>query len=303
MPSHPTESVPAAEASGTRSLLLLLGLAASALVGVAATQSYLRLPFDPIPVGLVTASALFIYALNRVTDRDEDGHNDPRRARVARQAGVLAAGSGAVLLAGMIGLQLQGRSALFYLAVLLVGLAYSLRLIPWYGARTGLTRVRLKDVVVTKSAVVAAVWTGSVFGAPLLHAPGPIQVSAPYLFLGVGFFLAYFANVVYCDMRDVPGDRAAGVMTMPVCFGVDRCHRTIAVGCGAWLAAAGVGWRVGWIDSAHLALSFLANGIYPAVIWYLRERTDTKADHLDYAVEALVPAFALGLVLLRLAGR
>ena len=115
--------------------------------------------------------------------------------------------------------------------------------------------------------------------------------------------MAHFANVIYCDVRDLPGDRMAGVPTIPVRFGKRASYRAIAVVSAVWLFAALVAWLAwGWIDAAHYGVLLLANGIYPAAIWLLRERTFAGRVTLDCAVELMLPLFAVSLVALRFLG-
>lgn len=99
-----------------------------------------------------------------------------------------------------------------YLFPLLAGVLYSIPLFP-----AGFRYRRLKDVTGVKSLTVAVRWSIATVVTPLFCARAPwcVGIAAAMLWE----FAREVVNSVYFDMADLPGDRAEGVVTIPVAFG------------------------------------------------------------------------------------
>lgn len=278
---------------------LLLSFPAAVVGGVTAAQRYLRAPFNLLPVAAMATSALLIYGINRFTDVEEDAANDPDRSQSLRLIGGLLAVTLVLTLGIAAWLWQRHELNPFYPLILLVGIAYSWAIVPWYRVGQGWLLIRLKDLLFVKSAVVAAVWTSAFFVAPLLHLPPALAVPRGFAILGVGFLVTHLTNVVFCDFRDEEGDRKAGVATLPVRFGVPACYRAIALLNAAWLALTVFLWRAGHIDVGHLAVLASHAALYPLAVWLARERLQWGKVALDHLVESVTFSFALCLWLLR----
>lgn len=209
-------------------------------------------------VGALMAFA--VYNGNNLADVDEDAVNRPECAALTVRwkreiaAAAALAGAGALALAAVHG----GVAAVAVVCVPLVACGlYSLPLVP--GDRVE----RLKDVFGLNTALVAAAWA-----LPLTYLPvalgGPVPPSHTVPVCAV-LFLRTFISVEVFNVRDVAGDRASGVATLPTRLGVSATQRVLLV-----------------LDAAALALAASAVGVLPPL-----------------ALLALVPvtAFSMGLTL------
>lgn len=218
------------------STVYLVGIA---MVQVATVMYALGLPPSPAPVvvGLVTFA---VYAGDRVADCDTDEVSNPGQARFMRRHKRLFS----VASAGAYGLAVA-------VSVLGGPLALAITLLPgavWilYGSdwlpTLGSYFKRLKEVLVVNSAVVAGAWAVSLLFIPLAFADAALTPLAAVVF--VYYFVDTFVNTEIPNVRDVEGDAAIGVSTLPVVFGVTRT-RWILYGLDAFLVA--------FVVAAHLA--------------------------------------------------
>ncbi|WP_324665061.1 UbiA family prenyltransferase [Haloarcula sediminis] len=209
---------------------LLQGLVAAAKTGFAMALLGVGTALPAVAVGLV---AFAVYTANDLADLEEDAINNPERSSfVADHPGVVA---GLAVGTFALGAALAWRGGGFVaLAVALVPLAasvlYSLPVTP--------AGRRLKDVLGVNTALVALAWAVTVTGVPLAVAgqpAGPVAV-AVCLF----FFLRTFISVEVFNVRDITGDAATGVDTIPVALGVPRTRLILALfeGCSLALVVA-----------------------------------------------------------------
>jgi len=162
---------------------------------------------------------LLINLLNRVTDLKEDLANHIRGTDrlVGRHRLVLAAWL--AILAGSFVLSHLTLPALtpWRVGVQLVGVAYSYRIVP-----TGRRLARLKDLYFFKNFMSAMLFVATVFAYPM--------VAVDWRFAGAASFGQWLALVVFFvpfeityeilyDLRDLEGDRLAGIPTYPVVHG------------------------------------------------------------------------------------
>lgn len=187
-----------------------------AAAGMAYLSSVLHdVPCNPVVLILGMLTTYSVYNLNRKTDENEDVINHSERYAFTKryEKTLLATAIGAYILAlvlsGFYGMAVIIVSAL----PLLSGLVYSTPLFP-----RGFRYRRLKEIPVAKSLLVAFAWA-------LPPALLPVYVAGVipgFITLGVVlfFFSLVFINTVLFDIRDVVGDRATGVRTIPVCIGI-----------------------------------------------------------------------------------
>lgn len=207
-------------ASISRFHILVIGAVASITFGWLMTGRYVW-----AAAGLSALDWFLINLANKVTDIEEDLQNGiPGTERVVRWKGALEVG---VLLvwAASLGLVHLWEPALTpaRLAVAVIGLAYSYRLIP-----TPSGRKRMKELYFFKNfgSSVLFVLTGFVYplaiaGAHRVMPWEPIVVLACFF---VPFELTY--EILY-DFRDLEGDRAVGIPTYPVVHGPARARQII----------------------------------------------------------------------------
>ncbi|MEZ4367526.1 MAG: UbiA family prenyltransferase [Kofleriaceae bacterium] len=243
-------------APGPSPLRLLASISRLHIVAIAAlgtlTFGWLWLGSYPWELAGITAlDWMLVNLLNRVVDLPEDRANritgtdfvaDHRRAILVVGFGTLAASLVLVHLAwpGLLPLRL-GYHAL--------GLTYNWPLLP--GGR------RIKALYFWKNTASAVGFLLTVFGYPLAAAgwsaanlaPG---ITATTIAVAAGFFFCFELSyeVIY-DLRDRPGDAAAGVRTYPVVHGergavriIDGLIATSIVTLVAGYAAGVVPWRL-----------------------------------------------------------
>lgn len=191
---------------------LVVSLAATS---VAATTAVLvDAPLEPLPLFVVFAATLFVYSADRVADVDADAANLPARAAFARR-------HGRRLLAGSV--------ALYAVAVALA----AARGVPWVGflalpvvAAGVYSGLRAKRVFLAKNLLVGGAWAAVPLGVGA-HARRLGDPDVWLLAAWVGAVITV-AAVVF-DVKDVPGDRAAGIDTIPVRYGPTVARRAAAV--------------------------------------------------------------------------
>lgn len=167
--------------------------------------------------------------LNRVVDLKEDQYNAITGVDfVARhRTAVLCVGFG-TLAGTLVALHLVHPEVTpLRVACHLLGLAYNWRLLP--GGR------RIKELYLFKNTASAMGFMLTVFGYPLAAAgwgrdPSRIMsdVTLATILVGAGFFFLFELSyeVIY-DLRDAPGDAAAGVKSFPVVHGEKGAVRII----------------------------------------------------------------------------
>ena len=193
-----------------------------AMVEVATVHVILSVPWNPAPVvvGLVTFS---VYAGDRIADADTDELSNPEQSGfVVRHKRVLS-----VLTALSYGLAVA-------IAVTGGPVALAITLVPggfwilyasdWLPDASAFAS-RLKEKLVVGSGIVSLAWALSVVVLPLAFADAPFTPLAGVLF--VYFLVDTFVTTEIINVRDVDGDAAIGVDTLPVVFGVDRTRRIL----------------------------------------------------------------------------
>lgn len=177
--------------------------------------SLLSLPLTvaPLIAALVT---LGIYTANKLTDLEEDSINRPDQVALVTEqrtqivsailVSLLAASALAVFRGGLVALCVT-------LIPVVAGVFYNQALIPW-------SDVRLKDVFAVNTILVAGAWAIPVTLLPsvLSNSSSVGLLASATLFM----FLKTVVSVEVFNVRDVAGDRASGVATIPVVLGLQR---------------------------------------------------------------------------------
>jgi 4-hydroxybenzoate polyprenyltransferase len=135
-----------------------------------------------------------------------------------------------------------------------LGLAYNWPVIPWPGPG----RRRIKQIYFWKNTASATGFLLTVFGYPLAAAPRVVPLGGVILTIAFFFLFELSYEIIY-DLRDAPGDAAAGVRTYPVVHGVDGAVKIVDALCVASMAALAAGfalhlipWRVFIMAAAPL---------------------------------------------------
>lgn len=171
------------------------------------------LPPAPLPPGTVFAVTLFVYSFNRLADRSEDTQNLPGRAAFVTAYGDLLLAVGTVLylaaFAAALARQTPGTPALAVPAV--VAVLYSV--------------VGVKRILLVKNLLVGFSWGLIPLGVGVYYdVPWSVDVLFMFAFITV---MVTIAAAVF-DIKDIEGDRAEGIRTVPLVLGVDRTRRLAA---------------------------------------------------------------------------
>lgn len=201
-----------------------LSIASCAMMYIACMMQ--EIPFSPVLCAIGFCITFSIYNLNRKSDETEDSINHASRYLFTKRyercllALSVAAYGAALLLAG----SYSWTAALITAFPLITGLLYSFPILP-----AATTYRRLKDIPLGKNLSISCAWAvphallpGTIAGSPMTG-----MTAATLLF----FFVLVFINTVLFDMRDVDGDAAAGIRTVPVILGVPATTRAM-VGTG-----------------------------------------------------------------------
>ena len=229
---------------------------------------------DPIPFNLVAAAFLAtfsVYSLNMITDMKEDSIN--RSPCTPKKTGCYVTVSAATMVASLaLGLMTGVMTLLILIAPLLIGFAYSIQITK--------SLPRLKEVVGVKSVVVAFSW--AITGAFL-----PVTLQPTAAGKEVLVFLYIFAqilvNTIIFDALDVKGDRASGIVTVPVAIGKDKTKQLLLIINGSL-----VGWILyclftGIFENYLFTLGFGVFYEY-AIIWYFFSK-DRRRFHAELLVD------------------
>lgn len=262
-------------------------LAVIAMAEVAIAMVLLSLPPNPAPVvvGLVTFA---VYTNDRVADVDTDAVSDPDRSAFVRRHRdtlyVLASVAYGLAVAISV---LGGPVALA--VTLLPGVFWVAYAADWIPSVTPHFR-RLKQVLVVNSLVVALAWATTLTALPVAFTDAAVTPATAVVF--AYFLLRSFVDTEIPNVGDIEADRAIGVATLPVAFGVPATRRTLygvdllTVGLVAAAVSAGV-LQVGFAVALGVGLA------YSLVVTGLLGRVDNDALALASECEYLVVATAL----------
>jgi len=154
---------------------------------------------------LVTFS---VYNLNLLTDRKEDSLNFPEREKyyVSGNTSIILIAAVSYIVALALGGMANPMSIAVLLMPLLFGVVYSMRI----------RNFRLKDYFIGKNVTVSLSWAIEASFLPAVFHFNRSLVAMLFVFI----FVKGMVNTVLFDMRDVVGDAAAGVKTIPVKLGL-----------------------------------------------------------------------------------
>lgn len=203
---------PLREAATLLHVLHLYGSAGIAAFGWAVCR-LLDWPAAPwVPMWF--CAALLIYNADRLRIDPADAVNIPHRALAAARWRGLSRIVCALAAVGVIGWPLWQRDWLSVGLVLgggIVCLNYS---VPLFG-------FRWKDIPLLKTFFAPTIVAASILGLPWLHLGAETNLAA-VLFTSFRTWAFLFFNMLLCDLRDLAGDRASGVRTVPVALGEER---------------------------------------------------------------------------------
>ncbi len=193
--------------------LLAIGTASMA----AASALALGVPTAPLLLVMAYLFSYGAYMMNRSTDIDADSVSHPERtAHLGSRRRYLPVISGGCFVLGYaLALTVNFVFFLALLAPLAFALAYSVgskRLVGVIGVS------KLKDKLLVKNLFVSLGWSL----VPVLVGFYYLRFALVLFWLGVFIFLRLMVNTLIFDVRDVEGDRRAGIKTVPVVYGARR---------------------------------------------------------------------------------
>lgn len=198
--------------------IVLVAMAAALTFGWIMTGRY---PWAVVP--LVGLDWFLINLMNRITDIDEDTKNQIRgTAGVARHKRALTVISSALLGGSILAVHFVLPALTpFRVAVHVIGLGYNYDIVP---TPRGLSR--FKEIYFLKNFGSAVIFVLTCFAYPLAASGGPVPwgLAVVLIFFFIPFELTY--EILY-DVRDLDGDRSAGIPTYPVVHGLDTSRRII----------------------------------------------------------------------------
>lgn len=226
---------------------------------------------------LIAAVDWFLVNLvNRVVDLPEDRANRITGTDwVARHSKILLALSVGVLATSFVVVQcLQPALWPLRAGYHLLGFAYNYPLLPLGRER----RIRLKEIYGVKNTASAMGFLITVFGYPLASSWGGLQVGWDYVItMALFFFFSELSYEVVYDLRDIPGDREAGIPTFPVVHGLE-VTRSIVYGLLALSAMALItGYAADLIDWPAFIM-IVGLGVQLAAYQYFQRRGVTATD-------------------------
>ncbi|MBW8887526.1 MAG: UbiA family prenyltransferase [Fibrobacteres bacterium] len=272
----------------------LVYLSSAGLLCVYSVQRYLGFPFDAASSLSFMGIIFGVYTLNRFTDSVEDFANDLGRflffqgKRIFFYLGILA-------LMGSVGTLVAERKLNWmHMLLLTMGSGYSYRVIPWFAPGRGFHLVRIKEMIFMKNLCVSFLWGASVFVVPILGAGRELAGAFPVWMLAAGFFISTLNNTLFDDILDEPGDRAAGIRTLPTTWGARRSQFLLMILDAVWIALIAVLTAQRRLDGMHGAfLAFL--GLYPFLYLCLNLGGGIRKRAAGWLAEADLVFFALGM--------
>ena len=251
------------------------------------------------PPALVYGLLLFyLYMVNRYTDRNEDRANCPDRSALF-EATRLPLWMAVFSVLGVVTILLVHHTLnAYYLMNIALGTAYSVRLIP--GIRSSKFALwRIKDFGWFKPFFLAMMWGQAFFLFPLSYGFPASSKFTLWVVLSFSFTALNFSNVLFCDILDKEGDRAAGIKTLPVTVGVRLSLQIITLVC--LLCAVLILWFQMALNAAGFpVLLFLYTmALYPCVYVLVYVWTRSQTGGLTRIIaESDILVFALGLLIL-----
>ncbi len=213
-----------------------------------------------------------VYNLDKLADLDTDAVNYTERVAFVSAYPRIYAGLSAIAVVGAVAIAVRSGGVQALGLTLFPGaiaVAYSLPVLP------GDTVSRLKDVFLVNTTVVSLAWAVPVAFVPVAVASTGHDSLAGASVAATWFFLRSAVSVEVHNVRDVTGDREAGVETLPTAVGMPWTQKILyavdGLSLGLVAGAAALGYVPDW---APVALA-------PALVfsvWVTYSLTDAARD-------------------------
>ena len=171
-----------------------------------------RVPVNVVLLVIAFSGSMLIYSLNRYQDWQEDRINLPERSNFSTRYGRII--TGASVPAFVVSLVFASCLNIAVLAVVLLpfvlGILYS--------------HLRLKRIFLLKNLIISAGVSATLLVVVAVYPVAPRTWLPLYAILLCGILV----NTIIFDIKDIPGDRFAGIRTLPVTLG-ERRTREICI--------------------------------------------------------------------------
>ena len=277
-------------------LIVLLFLAFVSASGLASAAVFMGTPIDTVLILSSACITFTIYSINRYTDR-EDIFNSEEHSTFFQRFDFILWISFILLLVSLVWLFLVKKLTWHHIIIIVVGLAYSLKIVPGF-ASGKILWTRLKDICIVKSVFVALIWGTSFFLINWCVYPECVKHPVILFMLMGNFSFATFTATVFTDIRDTEGDRIAKVPTIPVKFGIENTFKY------AILLPSLIFVLISSILTSYHLLSipmlcfFLINLCYPIVYVKIYYSGKCPLSLVEPLVDTCFVIFSLGLVVL-----
>lgn len=210
---------------------------------------FLGISFRVLDYFIIALVVACISQYNRLTDRAEDEINCPDDLADAwrKRRLILAFCYGGGVLAALLAVLTDPSRPVLALVAsgAAIGYFYNSPLLP---SRPGL---RLKNLLLVKNLSSGAGWSMGILLFPAVRVNAPLD--GPFLIAFAYMFLTVMTYEIMWDIRDREGDHAAGVITLPVAWGVRGARAfivllqaacAILIGLGLWQGLLEAPWAI-----------------------------------------------------------
>jgi 4-hydroxybenzoate polyprenyltransferase len=191
-----------------------------------AAQIYFKTSPDIILVLTSVALSFSIYMLNKFTD-EEDCYNCPEQRLFFQRKSFLILLPVLLITFSMLTLIFSSRLALWHIILVVSGVFYSVTMVPFVKNRK-LVFLRLKEIFLLKNITIGVMWGVTPFAIAISQA-NEIPPLTDLIIVVFAFCLTTMINSTTCDVRDMEGDRYAGVRTLPTQLGVKNTFNLLGI--------------------------------------------------------------------------
>jgi 4-hydroxybenzoate polyprenyltransferase len=223
------------ESGSLKATVRMLGpiawIALAAGLQILGALMFFRAPIDVILVFTGASITFSVYLLNRFTD-DEDSYNCPEQKILFQQKRVLIFIPISLFVLSFLLLAFSGRLVAWHIVLFICGIFYSVSFIPVLKSKS-VSFIRIKDIFFIKNILVSFLWgiTPFILAGSFRHTMPP---RSDFIVVVSAFCLTALINSTSCDVRDLIGDRLAGIVTFANYFG-----KKFTAFCLCFLGAAG----------------------------------------------------------------
>jgi 4-hydroxybenzoate polyprenyltransferase len=171
---------------------------------------FFQAPIDLILVATGTIITFSVYLLNRFTD-DEDCYNCPEQKILFQQKPILISIPITLLIMSFLLLSFTGGFVNWDRVLIICGIFYSVSFIPVFKNKS-IRFIRLKDVFFLKNILVSLLWGITPFALAVSYGH-ILPPKNDFVVVILAFFITALINSTSGDVRDIMGDRIAGIVT------------------------------------------------------------------------------------------